>query len=200
MRRIARAAPACGWLLLASASAHAHLRDTGLGPVADGAAHLFLSFDDLLAVVAMAVLASQHDEATAQRAAGTLPAAWFIGAFAGFAAGKAFLPASTTSLTLLALGVLIAAGRRLPKVVVTALAAAVGLVHGLLNGASLAIGRHDGMALAGIFGAVLVVATLIVVPGLRLHATGARIALRVAGSWIAAIGLLYLGWAWSGRF
>ena len=199
MRRIARAATACAWLL-ASASAHAHLRDTGLGPVADGAAHLFLSFDDLLAVVAMAVLASQHDEATAQRAAGTLPGAWFIGGFAGFAAGKAFLPASTTSLTLLALGVLVATGRRLPKAVVTALAASVGLVHGLLNGASLAAGRHDGMALAGIFGAVIVVATLIVVPGLRLNATGARIALRVAGSWIAAIGLLYLGWAWSGRF
>jgi len=199
LRRIARAATACAWLL-ASASAHAHLRDTGLGPVADGAAHLFLSFDDLLAVVAMAVLASQHDEATAQRAAGTLPGAWFIGGFAGFAAGKAFLPASTTSLTLLALGVLVATGRRLPKAVVTALAASVGLVHGLLNGASLAAGRHDGMALAGIFGAVIVVATLIVVPGLRLNATGARIALRVAGSWIAAIGLLYLGWAWSGRF
>ncbi len=199
MRRIGWSAPTCAWLLLASASAHAHLRDSGFGPVADGALHLFLSFDDLLAVVAMAVLASQHDEATAQRAAGTLPAAWFVGAFAGFAAGKAFIPASTTSLTLLALGILVAAGRRLPMALVTALAAAVGLVHGLLKGASLAASRHDGMALAGIVGAVLVVATLIVVPGLRLNGTAARIALRVAGSWIAAIGLLYLGWTLSDR-
>lgn len=199
LRRRARAASACAWLLLASTGASAHLPDTGLGPLADGALHLFLSFDDLLAVVAMAVLASQHDEATAQRAAGALPAAWLAGGLAGFAAGKAYLPASATSLSLIALGVLVAAGRRLPRALVTALAVAAGLAHGLFNGAALATARHDGMALAGIVGAALVVTTLIVAPGLRLQATGARIAMRVAGSWIAAIGLLSLGWTLSGR-
>lgn len=199
MRRGARAAMAGACFLLAPVAARAHPVDTGLGPLLDGAAHLFLSIDDLLAVVAMAVLASQHDEATAQRAAGTLPAAWFVGGMAGFAAGRIWLPVSMTSLSLLALGVLVAAGRRLPKALVTALAVAVGLVHGLPNGASLSAGGNEGMVLGGIVAAVLVVTTLIVVPGLRLHATGARIALRVAGSWIAAIGLLQLGWALSGR-
>jgi hypothetical protein len=33
----------------------------------------------------------------------------------------------------------------------------------------------------------------------QLKAPGARIAVRVAGSWIAAVGLLYLGWTLSGR-
>lgn len=199
MRRGAGAAAAGACILLVSADANAHLLDTGFGPIADGAAHLFLSFDDLLAVVAMAVLASFHDEAPARRAAGMLPAAWLIGGLAGFAAGRAFLPPGTTSLSLLAVGGLVAAGRRLPGMHLAALAAAVGFVHGSLNGAALAAGRHDGMALAGIVAAVLAVATLVVAPGLRLQATGARIALRVAGSWIAAIGVLYLGWTLSGR-
>ena len=42
---------------LLPAPAHAHLVTTGLGPLYDGISHLFLSFEDLLPVVALALLA-----------------------------------------------------------------------------------------------------------------------------------------------
>ena len=44
-------------MLSMPAIARAHLTDTGLGPIYDGIAHLLLSFDDLLPVVALALLA-----------------------------------------------------------------------------------------------------------------------------------------------
>lgn len=198
MRRGALAAWA-GACLLGSAGAQAHFVDTGLGPIADGASHFLVSFDDLLPVVALALLAGLGGAGAAKRALVALPAAWLASGAAGFAAGKAFLPAGTTSVSLLALGILVAANRRLSPAIAAVLAAAVGLLHGWLNGAAIAATGHEALALAGIVAAVIAVSALLALPATRLDAPGARIAIRVAGSWIAAIGLLYLGWTLSGR-
>ena len=73
-------------------------------------------------------------------------------------------------------------------------AVAVGLVHGFLNGAVV----RDGMGargLAGIGAALFVVAALAAALVVSLRRPWARVAVRVAGSWVAAIGLLMVGWA-----
>ena len=44
-------------LALLPTPAHAHLVTTGLGPLYDGISHLFLSFEDFIPVVAIALLA-----------------------------------------------------------------------------------------------------------------------------------------------
>lgn len=198
MRRRAPAAVA-GALLLASAGAHAHLVNTGLGPVYDGISHLFLSFDDLLPVFAMALLGGLNGTVAARRVLFALPGAWLGGGIAGYLAGVAVLPAGTTSLSLLALGILVAADRRLSPGIVTALAIAAGLLHGWLNGAAIATAGREAIGLAGIVGSVFVLVALFAAPVASLRVPWTRIALRVAGSWIAAIGLLLLGWALSGR-
>jgi hydrogenase/urease accessory protein HupE len=193
------AAAAGAWLLLVPSFAHAHLVDTGLGAFFDGVSHLFVSFDDLLPVVAMALLGGLNGEAAARRALFALPVAWLAGGIAGFAAGAPFLPPGITSASLLALGILVAADRRFDPTVVAGLAVAVGLLHGWLNGAGIATAGREGIALAGIVASVLALATLVSAAASRIVAPWARIALRVAGSWIAAIGLLLLGWTLSGR-
>lgn len=200
MRGRARAAAAGACLLLVPSFAHAHRVDTGLGAFFDGVSHLFLSFDDLLPVVAMALLGGLNGTAAARRVLLALPAAWLAGSLAGFAAGKAFLPPGITAVSLLALGILAAADRRLSPSVVAGLAAAVGLLHGWLNGAGVATAGREVMALAGIVASVFVAAALLAAPVSRLRVPWTRIAVRVAGSWIAAIGLLHLGWSLSGRF
>lgn len=199
MRRGALAAFAGACSLLGSSGAQAHFVDTGLGPILDGASHFLVSFDDLLPVVAFALLAGLGGAGAAKRALVALPAAWLASGAAGFAAGKAFLPAGTTSVSLLVLGILVAANRRLSPAIATALATAIGLLHGWLNGAAIAVAGREALALAGIVAAVIAVSALLAVPATRLDGPGARIAIRVAGSWIAAIGLLYLGWTLSGR-
>lgn len=54
---------AAGAILLWSGTAHARLVTTGVGPVYDGISHLFVTFDDLLAVAAMAFLAGLNGPA-----------------------------------------------------------------------------------------------------------------------------------------
>jgi hypothetical protein len=77
----------------------------------------------------------------------------------------------------------------------TLLAALLGLGHGYLNGASLA---QPGLGAVGLLGIAAAVFTLVALAAsfvVPLRAVWARVVVRVAGSWIAAIGLLLIGWA-----
>jgi len=97
------------------------------------------------------------------------------------------------------IGALTAADFRLAPTAVTALALALGLVHGWQNGAALAAAGLKTTGLLGTAAAVFVVAALVAALVVALRAPWTRIAARVAGSWIGAIGLLLLGWTLSGR-
>jgi len=191
--------PAGGLILLWTGTASAHLVTTGLGPVYDGISHVFLTFDDLLPAVAMALLAGLNGPAAGRRALFALPAAWVAAGAAGCTSGVALLPAGVTSLSLLALGILTAADRKLAPRTVTAIAVILGVVHGWLNGASIAAAGREGSGLVGIAGAIFVLTALVSARVVSLRRPWTRIAVRVAGSWIAAIGLLLLGWTLSGR-
>lgn len=199
MRRRALVFGAGGGLLLWPGAAHAHLMTTGLGPIYDGISHLFLTFDDLLPVVAMALLAGLNGPATGRRALFILPAAWLAGGAAGYLTGVAPLPAGVTSLSFLALGILTATNLKLAPSAVTALAVALGMVHGWLNGSAIALAGREASGLVGIAGAIFLLVALVSALVVSLERPWVRIAVRVAGSWIAAIGLLLLGWTLSGR-
>jgi len=199
MKRSALLAAACAALTLWPATAHAHLVTTGLGPVYDGISHLFMTFDDLLPVVAMALLAGLNGPTAGRRALFGLPIAWLAGGVAGYASGAAAQPAWIAALSFLALGILTAADRRLAPALVATLAVALGLGHGWLNGASIAAAGREASGLVGITGAIFILTALVSALVVSLRRPWTRIAVRVAGSWIAAIGLLLLGWTLSGR-
>ena len=72
-------------------------------------------------------------------------------------------------------------------------AAPLGLGHGYLNGSALA---RPGLGAVGLLGIVAAVSTLVALAAsfvVPLRAVWARV--RVAGSWIAAMGLFLIGWA-----
>ncbi|HET9022930.1 MAG TPA: HupE/UreJ family protein [Burkholderiaceae bacterium] len=181
-------------LLAAPATAMAHLTDTGLGPVYDGIAHVLMSFDDLLPVVALAMVAGLNGAREGRLALFTLPLGWLLGGVAGVSWGMFTPPAWAPALSLLALGVLTAASVRLAPPLVVALSAALGLVHGSLNGAGLNDAGRDATALLGIVATVFVVLALVGALVVTLRKPWTRIAVRVAGSWVAAVGLLMAGW------
>jgi hydrogenase/urease accessory protein HupE len=185
-------------LTLLPTPAHAHLVTTGLGPLYDGISHLFLSFEDLLPVVALALLAGLNGPKAGRLALFVVPAAWLLGGLAGFTNGSPLLPGTVTAGSFLLLGGLTAADRRLPTNGVSALAAVLGLLHGWLNGAGIAEAGRVALGLVGIVGAVFVVVALLAAFVVWLRPPWTRIAVRVAGSWIAAIGLLLLGWGLRG--
>ena len=185
-----------GGLALASypSRAEAHLVTTGLGPLYDGLLHVALSPEDLVPALALALLAGLRGVTHGRRALFVLPAAWLLGGVIGLAVHGGVNP-NWTAFSFVLLGALVAADARLPLGATTLLAALLGLGHGYLNGSALA---QPGLGAVGLLGIVAAVFTLValgasfVVP---LRAAWARVVVRVAGSWIAAIGLLLVGWA-----
>jgi hydrogenase/urease accessory protein HupE len=98
-------------------------------------------------------------------------------------------------LSFLLLGGLLAADARLTLGMTTALAALLGLVHGFLNGAALARPGPGALGLGGVAAGVFVLVALAASFVVPLREAWARIIIRVAGSWTAAIGLLLVGWS-----
>jgi urease accessory protein len=199
--RASIAAKSCGAVLgvvagaVLPSPAEAHLVTTGLGPLYDGISHVLLSADDLLPVLAMSMLAGLNGPAAGRRTLFGLTGAWLLGGLAGYLFGQALLPGTMTCVSFLVLGGLTAADRRLSPAVVLAIAVAVGLLHGWLNGTGIAAAQREALGLAGIGSAIFVVVALASAFVMSLRAGWMRIAVRVAGSWVAAIGLLMLGWS-----
>ena len=181
--------------LLVSNSSQGHLLNSGFGPFYDGLAHPFLVADDLLPVVALALLAGLRGTRCGRRVAFALPAAWLAGMVAARVVLVPSEPMWLTGLVTIILGALVAADLSLPAAVVTGLAAAAGATHGFGNGRELAAANGGLLAMAGIGCALFVVVAIVTGQVAALRSPRARIVVRVAGSWIAAIGLLMLGWA-----
>jgi hypothetical protein len=89
----------------------------------------------------------------------------------------------------------VAADHRLPLAFVAITALTCGVLNGCFNGTALAGVESIGLAIAGIASAVFVIVALVAGQLAVLEKKWARITVRVAGSWIGAIGLLMLGWA-----
>jgi hydrogenase/urease accessory protein HupE len=193
MRAAARILPL---VLLAgvSAPAQAHLVNSGLGPFYNGALHLLLSPGDLLALLAVGLLAGQSGKASARWATVALPLTWVGAALAGLALGAVPELGWLNIMLLILLGILVAVGVRLPASVMVSLAALTGLVHGLENAGAFVAIDSGLVAVAGIATGVLILTLLTAALAVSLRADWTRIALRVGGSWIAAIGMLMLGW------
>jgi urease accessory protein len=185
-------------LMLFPAHVEAHLNSTGLGPVYDGLLHFVLSPEDILPVLALALFAGQRGADFGRRVMFVLPAAWFVAGLIGLAAqvpGNSAL----TCVSFLLLGGLLAADAKLSLRAVTALAALVGLFHGYLNGAGMGHPTNGGLALLGLIFAVFVVVSVAAAFVVPLRRQWEHIAVRVVGSWIAASGILMLGWVARGR-
>ena len=185
--------------VLLPATAEAHLVTTGLGPIYDGISHVLMSPDDLVPILAMALLAGLNGPRAGRQTLFAITAAWLVGGVAGFAVAPVTLvPGAVTTASFLVLGGLTAADRRLSPTGVAVLAVVVGLVHGWLNGAGIAEAQREALGLLGIASVTFVLVALVSACVVSLRAPWARVVIRVAGSWIAAVGLLILGWSLRG--
>jgi len=192
MRTSAR--PVVALAAIVAPPAHAHLVETGFGAFYDGLAHVALTPADILVVIALALLAGQRGTRAARYALFALPLAWLVGGLVGAHwPSWGALPVATT-LTFAAAGALVALNARLRDAGVVAIAVAAGLVHGVVNGTTMAPGGAATLAMAGAITVVFCVTAILSAEITALPAGWPRIVVRVAGSWIAAAGLLMLGW------
>jgi hydrogenase/urease accessory protein HupE len=172
----------------------AHLVQTGFGGFYDGLAHWALTPRDLMVVVALALLAGLGGRTAARWTVLGLPVAWLVGGLIGFHLPALGALQLATTLTVGLAGLLVALDRRLPSIVLAVAAVLGGMIHGLANGSVMLGEGRDRLTLWGVVTAVALVTLLGSAAVAALRKPAARIVVRVAGSWIAAIALLLLGW------
>src|SRR5262249_35858527 len=147
----------------------------------------------LIPAAALALYAGLRGPRSGRRALFLLPCAWLAGGLIGLLVHRA-LPFPVAAVSLLVLGPLVASDLPLPAWAVGALATGLGVAHGFTNGVAFAVGGAGVRGLLGIAAALFAVVALISASVIALERPWKRIAVRVAGSWIAAVGLLLLGW------
>jgi urease accessory protein len=172
----------------------AHLNSTGMGPIYDGLLHFLLSPEDIVPVIALALFAGLRGPEYARRALFLLPGFWFIGCLVGTTATRSVsLP--LTAVSFLVFGGLVAANVQLSLRTTSVLAMLFGLLHGYLNGEGLNCTLFTVVSYLGLITGIFVLVALVTAFVIRLRSPWARVAVRVAGSWVVASGLLMLGWA-----
>jgi len=184
-----RAAVVAG-VALAPQAAFGHLVTTGLGPFYDGASHLALSPEDILPVLALAMLAGLRGPHFGRLALAALPIAWLAGGIAGLSHGVLVVAPSIPLFFCLLLGVLLVVNPELPGVRLGGLAAFLGLLHGYQNGTAMAQDGSGALGLPGIAASLTVMVALTSAFVVSIRTGRGRAAVRFTGVLVAAGGVL----------
>ena len=155
--------------------------------------HPLTALEHLLPIIGLSLLAGQQGPHRARWVLWLFPAGLLAGALLAGHVEPIWLVTWFNRLSFVAVGILVAAAARLPLPVLGTTALLLGLAHGVENAAGISppIAMHlfvpgvvvSGITLVAIFAAVAV----------SLQVPWQRVAIRVAGSWIAAIGILVIG-------
>ncbi|MFQ6538624.1 MULTISPECIES: HupE/UreJ family protein [Aphanothece] len=184
-------------LVAAPAPAAAHLMETGFGGYYDGLVHLLLTPADLLLVLALSLWAVQQGAATCRQALAVVPGAWLLGGWIGLGLPETGAMRLVATLGFMLAGLAVALRIRLPRPVWLIAAGCLGLLQGSSNGATMS---HAGglLAVAGAVSGVAGILAILCGQLLQIQRPWLVIGQRVLGSWIAAAGLLMLGWTLRG--
>src|SRR5262249_17851155 len=153
---------------------------TGFGPFYDGVTHVFATPQDLLPVVALALLGGLCGPRHGRTVLFVLPLAWLVGSGIGLVVAQHIPAPAVTAAVTIVLGVLVAADMPLPVTLVAGLAAVLGLLNGDLNGVELAKVPVNGgaslcLSVAGLACALFVVLSLLAGHVASLRAQWARV-------------------------
>ena len=181
--------------VLCPTPALAHLVSARFGTFHAGVLHPITALEHLLPWLTLGLLAGLQDGERARWVLLAFP----LGLIAGVGLslppfGGGPLPGLDV-LSLTVLGVAVALAWRLPTPGLASLGTVLGLIHGYQNGPALADQGNVGLFVAGVATAGLVVVTLVAACAKTMSQKGAwgRVAVRAAGSWMAAVGLMMIG-------
>ena len=177
--------------------ASAHTIDNRFGDFYGGLLHPLTALEHALPILALGLLAGQQGERAARWLVLGFPLALLIGAV--LAVMTPALPSMRflNAASFVVLGLLVAAGQRLPLTLLIALGGVFGLSHGYENGRAMGPDTAVHLFVPGIAVAGGLVIALVSAATIDLATrTWARVGVRVVGSWIAAIGIMTIGLAW----
>ena len=187
-----------GW----AQAADAHIVGARLGDFYAGALHPLTDLQDVVLWTAMGLFAGSIGPASGRWLLLVVPAGLLVGVVLGFFFPVEFFGTLTNAGAMFALGLSIAAGVRLRTVHLCAIALCLAVMRGAVTAGGVAPGTNRllfsaGLAAVGYAGINLIMAATVAFRGADLHSTPSwrGIAIRVCGSWIAAIGLMIGGLA-----
>jgi urease accessory protein len=177
--------------------AYAHSLSNRFGDFYGGILHPLTALEHVLPFLALGLLAGQQGARAARWLLLVFPLGLLLGSAFAAVAPAGFWLTPLNHLSFVVLGLLLAAAWRIPLALLLALGALIGLSHGYENGRDITTGGAlplfvPGVALVGfVITALASAATL----ALTARADWPRVAVRIAGSWIAAIGIMMIGLA-----
>jgi len=182
-------------LALPAGKAHAHLVSTGIGPFYDGVVHAYLAPEGVVSILALGVLAGLAGTAACRAAAVALPLAWLVGSIIGLQSAAELAWPWLTIASFVGLGAAIGLGLRLRPLAVATIAIALGCAHGIVSASGMAQAPSAATLVAGNLAGVVVPAVLGSALVVSVRNDWFIIAVRTLGSWLAAAGILLLGWS-----
>ena len=201
-RLIARNLLVAATLLAITQQADAHIAAVRLGDFYSGALHPLTDLQDLVLWTALGLLAGTLGASKARWLVLMLPLGLTVGLAYGLEAGVSATAPVTDAAMMVALGLLLAAGIRLPSIALWVVALSLAVVRGIANAGGVGPQTNvvlfgAGLAAAGYAAITLIMALTVVFcrPAPDASPAWRKIAVRACGSWIAAIGLMMGGFA-----
>jgi urease accessory protein len=185
----------------APTGAEAHLVNTRLGDFYDGILHPLTGFDFALPWLALAILAAFQGKQRGRWLLLVFPLGLFSGVCLSLVLPHLGLVPILNVATFACVGLMLAMALVMPLPAFIALGAMVALLHGYENGQEMISAGDRFLFTAGVMAIGYIFVAL--VTGLAtafLDGAGSwrRIALRAGGSWIAAVGIMVLGFQLAG--
>lgn len=183
------------WLaLLIPVPASAHLVSTRFGEFYAGMLHPVTTLGHLVPWLAVGLLAGLQHSALARKVLLLFPLAVLAGTWMGSELNTAAWVGIVNQSSLLILGLLVVLARPLPPAVFSGVVMIYGLSHGLGNGATDLSGNGLLLYVLGVTTAAYLLVTLLTASSHQLvtRQSWGTVAIRAGGSWIAAVGLIYL--------
>lgn len=177
--------------------AYAHSLSSRFGDFYGGLLHPLSALEHALPILALGLLAGQQGARAARWLLLVFPLGLLVGAILASVAPPLPWVRLVDMVSFIVFGLLAAAAWRLPLALMVGLGALFGVSHGYENGLAMSpeTAAHLfvlGVASIGAVALTLVSATTI---ALAAKAVWPRVAVRIAGSWIAAIGIMMIGLA-----
>jgi urease accessory protein len=170
----------------------AHLASGRFGDFYAGSLHLLTAIEHLIPMIALGLLAGMQGTKASRIMTVSLPLALIAGTVIGISTSGLSFSIYVNSFSFILVGGLIALNKSLSSRLILLMAVLLGTTHGYSNGIAVeptlsALNYTLGVAISG-----LVIVTLFAGLAISVKKEWHKIAVRVAGSWIAAIGLISL--------
>ena len=179
--------------LVFATPAFAHSVNKRFGDFYGGMLHPLTAVEHLFPMIGISLLAGQQGPQRAQRILVSFPIGLLAGAIVANYQGPSLYVEWVNRISFVVVGILVAASMRIPVSGLVAIALCFGFTHGYENTADISQTVAMRMFVPGVLTSGFALTAILAATAVTLSVPWQQTAVRVAGSWIAAMGLLTIG-------